>query len=157
MKTFLRIALVLMLAPLAFAQTASNQYKHINTAWTPPVIGGNVYPACNFTANPPVNTACVNGYEEILIPPTGTNGNTNTIPPCSATQTTLCMPWGISSYSWSPGGYLYVGTWNVSVSTAYLDSNGAQQFSAPLTGTVVVPNPTNPPNPVTGLNVTLAP
>lgn len=159
MKTFLRIALLLMLAPLAISQTVSNQYKHINTGWIPPAIGAaaNTYPACNFTGSPAVNTLCVNGYREDLTPPAAANASSVTVLPCTATQTTACIPWGVSSYSWTPGGFLYSGTWNVAVSTAYLDANGVQQYSAPLTGTVNVPNPSNPPSGVTGLTVTVAP
>src|SRR5579859_614652 len=108
MKTLRNFCLIaLLLLPVTmFAQTVSNQYKHISTSWTPPVIGGNVYPACNFTANPPVNTACVNGYEEILTVPSAAGGGTDTILPCSATLTSNCIPWGVSTYSWTPGGFL---------------------------------------------------
>lgn len=159
MKMFHRIALVLalLIPTAALAQTTSNQYKTIKTNWTPPVITASTYPVCNFTANPPVNTLCENGYQEMLNPPAGTNAPSVTIPPCSATQSTFCIPFGVSTYSWTNGNYLYSGTWNISLATGYLDGNGVQQFSASATTTVNVPNPQNPPNPVTGLNATLAP
>jgi hypothetical protein len=151
------LPLIVLLAMLvgmssASAQAVSDQYKHIKTIWTPPA-----YPACNFTATTPVNASCINGYQEVLTPPSPLTG-TVTVPPCTATQTAGCIG-PVSTYQWGPtgGGFLYSGTWNVSLYVAYLDANGAQQFTAPVSTTVVVPNPFTPPSPATGLGASPAP
>lgn len=146
------LLLFLLLTPLSvLAQTASNQYKHINTAWTAPPMGGNYYPACSF---PTISTQCVNGYQETFTAPQ--NGGSISVPPCTATVTSNCIGL-VTTYSWTPGGYLYTGTWNIALATAYLDANGAQQYSATVTSSVTVPNPLGPPSPATGLSVSLAP
>jgi hypothetical protein len=151
MKKILFLLALLLVPMSALSQTTSDQYKNIKLAWTPPT-----YATCNFTATPPVNTACVNGYQAKFTPPSGTGGTLATVQPCTATVTTNCIGPG-SSYQWSPGGFLFSGTWGISLAAAYLDANGAQQFTAAVTTTVNVPLPFVPPGPVTGLGASPAP
>jgi hypothetical protein len=144
------LLLALLVSSAASAQTVSDQYKHLKANWTPPV-----YQVCNFTATTPVNTSCINGYQEVLTPPSPATG-TVTVPPCTATLASACIG-PVATYTWGPGNFLYSGTWGISLYAAYLDANGAQQFTAPISTTVVVPNPFTPPSPATGLGVTPAP
>lgn len=151
MKKIALFCLFAFAAVLSHAQTQSNQYKHINTTWK----GNESYLACNFTATPAVNAACINGYQITLTPPSG-SGAPAVIPACTATVATNCVGPG-NSYSWAPGGFLYSGTWTVSIVLQYLDSSGAQQQLAGVTTTAVVPPPFVPPSPVTGPTATVAP
>jgi hypothetical protein len=134
----------LSIGPLA-AQTQSDQYKYIKTNWTPPT-----YAKCNFTASPAVNTACINGYQETLTSPVA-GASVTLVPPCTATLTTNCIG-PVSAYSWTPGIFLYSGTWKITLAVGYLDQNGAQQFTTAASTTLDVPPPFVPPSPVTGLN-----
>lgn len=155
MKKALPLLLILLAMlvglPAASAQTVSDQYKHIKTIWTPPV-----YQVCNFTATTPVNTSCIDGYQEVLTPPSSVTSGTVTVPACTAALTTGCIG-PVSTYQWGPSGFLYSGTWSVSLYVAYLDANGVQQYTTPVSTTVVVPNPFTPPSPATGLSANPAP
>jgi hypothetical protein len=124
-------------APPVHAQTtpAESIYHTINESWTAPVSWNGTGPSVPCSAT--VTTYCVSGYTETLTPPVGVTG-TNVL----AVTTT--------SYSWSPGGALYCGTWTVSVVANWLDGNGVAAVSAPLTGITVVSCPFTA-SPATGL------
>ena len=114
------------------AQTASTQYQHIKTAWTAPT---GTFQTCSTT----VTTGCIKSYVETLTDPTG-----------KATQ--VQIPWGQTSYSWTPGGFLLCGTWNLSLLIDYLDGNGVDTTTAAVSAQVTVSCPfvVSPPSGFSG-------
>lgn len=136
-----KLFLFLALASVSLsAQTLSNKYQHIGNTWNAP---NSTYPACSAT----VTSSCLRDYTFTAKDPTGkvnsvTVGLTNTN--------------GVVSYSWGPGGYLYVGSWQTSVVANYLDDTGAVVSTAPLASGVTVPAPfvASPPS---GFTSTLQP
>jgi hypothetical protein len=142
------LLLALLLVPTALlSQTASTQYQHIKSTWTQP---NSTYPSCSAT----VTSSCLTGYSLILTPPTGT-GTANAIPPCTPTVASNCIG-NVLTYTWGPGGYLYAGTWNVSLAAVYLDPTGTLVSSSAVTTTTVVPSPFVP-SPAGGVSATPVP
>jgi hypothetical protein len=83
-----------------------------------------------------VQKACIEGYTETLIDP---SGHTILVPTCSLNVTSNCIG-PVSGYSWSPGGTLFCGTWQITLATNYLDGNGTAGISA-SSGVVSVTEP----------------
>jgi hypothetical protein len=132
MKRFSALLFVALAVVAAHGQTASDKYQHIKSTWTAP---NSTYPNCTST----VASSCLTGYALTFIAPAGVNPTT-AIPPCVPGVTTNCVG-PVSTYTWGPGGYLYAGTWNVSLTAVFLDSTGAQVQASPVVTTVVVPLP----------------
>lgn len=138
-KLFLLLAIA-SLAICAHAQTASNQYQHILSTWNVP---NTTLPNCSAS----VTTNCLSSYTYTATDPYG-HPNIVTVGLASTN--------GVVSYNFGPGGYLWSGTWNLSVVANYLDSTGATATSSATPAQVVVPAPFVP-SPPSGLKGTLQP
>lgn len=134
MKTRLWIlaVAVVMYAASAFAATpvASNKYQHISNTWNAP---NSTYPDCTSIGS----VACLDTYTFMAAPPAGTGGATSII----TVPNGGIAAGGVVSYLYGPGGYLYCGTWTVSVVANYRDDAGASVQSSADSATVVVPCP----------------
>ena len=126
------------------ATPVSTQYQHIQNTWNAP---NSTYPDCSAT----VTTSCLSSYTYTATPPAGTGGPAITTVPNGGIASGAQV-----SYLWGPGGFLFCGTWNLSVVANYVDSSGASVSSSAVTATTAVSCPLAP-SPVTGLNSTPAP
>lgn len=142
---YLGLAAAMALVSLAHAATppVSNKYQHIYYTWVAP---NSTFPDCSAT----VTSSCLSNYTLSQTPPSGVAAVTLTIANGSVAAG------GTVSYVYGPGGFLYCGTWNVSVVANYLDEAGATVPSAAFPATVAVPCPLAA-SPVTGLLGTPAP
>jgi hypothetical protein len=144
MKLRLTILAVLLCGSALFATAAtpvSNQYTKIVSAWNAPA---STYPDCSAT----VTTYCLSTYTFTATSPTGSNA--------ILTVANGGIPaGGAVSYTYAPGGYLYCGTWGISVTANFIDGSGAGVSSSPVAITLAVPCPLTP-SPVTGLSATPA-
>ena len=118
--------------------TATGAYTGINWAWSYTPTPG--IPNCSTT----ITTNCFSGFKLTITPPSGSGGSV-TISPITLTQ-------GLTSYLWSPGGNLYVGTWNASlVANGVGATTTTPLVSSATTTTVVVPlNTLNGPTGLSG-------
>jgi hypothetical protein len=139
----LAVALI-MTAASVFGQTkpVSNQYQHINNTWNVP---NSTYPDCTAT----VTLNCLSTYTYTATDPYGA-ASINTVP------NGLLLAGATFAYNWTPGSFLYCGTWTASVVANYIDGSGAGVSSTADTVTVAVSCPLVA-SPVTNLKVTLAP
>lgn len=125
MKRWLLFPLVLALASLsAHAQQVSTQYKTINWKWTAAANTGSL-PVCASG----VTKSCVKDYLLVQIDPTG------------VVQAGIPVPFTSTSYAFSPGGFLYCGTWPATLVTEYYDDTSTLKQSSPATGQAVVSCP----------------
>lgn len=137
MKKFL--LLTLMLIPFVSAAQAvppASSLHTISSTWVAPASwnGSGASVPCSTT----VTTFCVVDYSVTITPPSGAPGGSVVV---SASGT---------SNVWTPGGFLYCGTWNVAVAANWKDGSGTLAVSAPLNGTAVVSCPFTA-SPATGL------
>lgn len=144
---FTLIALLLG-AGYAQGQTASDTYKNIQINYTQ-----STTTPCTST----VQKSCLLGYEATYTAPQ--NGGDTVVPTCnpyaSPAVTTGCIGL-VSTYTWSPGGFLYTGNWSISLKAVGLDANGVIAKSSAALTSVVVPVPFLL-SPATGITAALKP
>jgi len=107
-------ALGIALTLAIHAQTPQvSTYKNIDWKWSPP--------STSLTSCPSGTTvACILDYQVTLTDPTG------------AVQTPVSVPFGTNLYTFTPGSFLYCGTWKASAVTRfYMDTGNLITLSTP--------------------------
>ncbi len=124
------LALAMVAAGSVPAQTLppASTFHTITYSWGAPAASVN----CSAT----VTTSCVSGYTLTVTPPAGVTGN-NVFNTTALTQ------------DFTPGGFLYCGTWNGSVIANWKSDTGASVPSAAISTTTQVACPFKA-NPATG-------
>lgn len=145
-KALLLFGLVAAIALAPFvahaATPASTQYQHINATWNAP---NSTYPDCSST----VTLNCLNTYTYTLTDPNGS-------PSIITVPNGGIAAGGLVAYNWTPGGYLYCGTWTLSVVANFVDGSSQTVASSADTVNVAVSCPLVA-SPVTNLKGTPAP
>lgn len=123
MKRFLGVALLALAAlATAGAQTLSSTNHTITWSW---LQAGGGAPTCSIT----VTDSCGISYQLTWTDPTGKVG------------APAVIAWPALSYVYGPGGFLYCGTWQGSLTLTYKDDTGTVKTTAPTTGTAAVACP----------------